>query len=48
MAQAVGIDAAQSTILRSRSGIMAIALLRYDRGISPDGQILRLHQEDFA
>ena len=47
MAQAVGIDAAQATILRA-SGRTAIGVLRYDRRLGRNGQILRLHQEDFA
>ena len=47
MAQAVGIDAAQATILQS-SKRTAIAVLRYDRRVGRNGQLLRLHQEDFA
>ena len=47
MARAVGIDAAQATILQS-SKRTAIAVLRYDRRIGRSGQLLRLHQEDFA
>jgi len=47
MAQAIGIDAAQATILQS-SKRTAIAVLRYDRRIGRSGQLLRLHQEDFA
>lgn len=47
MAQAVGIDAVQATILQS-SKRTAIAVLRYDRRIGRSGQLLRLHQEDFA
>lgn len=47
MAQAVGIDAAQATILQS-SKRTAIAVLRYDRRVGRSGQLLRLHQEDFA
>lgn len=47
MAQAVGIDAAQATILRA-SGRTAIGVLRYDRRLGRNDQILRLHQEDFA
>ena len=47
MAQACGIDAAQASILQS-SKRTAIAVLRYDRRISRSGQLLRLHQEDFA
>ena len=47
MAQAVGIDAAQATILQS-SNRTAIAVLRYDRRVGRSGQLLRLHQEDFA
>ena len=47
MAQAIGIDAAQATILRS-SKRTAIGVLRYDRRIGRSGKLLRLHQEDFA
>ncbi|MGY6548463.1 MAG: HipA domain-containing protein [Roseinatronobacter sp.] len=47
MAQAIGIDAAQVTILQS-SKRTAIGVLRYDRRIGRSGQLLRLHQEDFA
>ena len=47
MAQAIGIDAAQATILQS-SKRTAIAVLRYDRRVGRSGQPLRLHQEDFA
>lgn len=47
MAQAIGIEAAQATILRA-SGRTAIGVLRYDRRLGRNGQILRLHQEDFA
>jgi serine/threonine-protein kinase HipA len=47
MAQAVGIEAAQATILRA-SGRTAIGVLRYDRRLGRNGQILRLHQEDFV
>jgi serine/threonine-protein kinase HipA len=47
MAQAVGIEAAQATILQS-SKRTAIGVLRYDRRIGRSGQFVRLHQEDFA
>lgn len=47
MAQACGIDAAQASILQS-SKRTAITVLRYDRRIGRSGQLLRLHQEDFA
>jgi serine/threonine-protein kinase HipA len=47
MAQAIGIEAAQSTILQS-SKRTAIGVLRYDRRVGRSGQLLRLHQEDFA
>ena len=47
MAQAIGIDAAQATIIQS-SQRTAIGVLRYDRRIGRSGQLLRLHQEDFA
>ncbi len=47
MAQAIGIEAAQATILQS-SKRTAIGVLRYDRRLGRTGQLLRLHQEDFA
>ena len=47
MAQAIGIEAAQVTILQS-SKRTAIGVLRYDRRVGRSGQLLRLHQEDFA
>lgn len=47
LAQAIGIEATQATILRS-SKRTAIGVLRYDRRIGRSGQLLRLHQEDFA
>ncbi|PVZ48682.1 HipA domain-containing protein [Thalassobacter stenotrophicus] len=47
MAQAIGIEAAQATILQS-SKRTAIGVLRYDRRVGRRGQLLRLHQEDFA
>jgi serine/threonine-protein kinase HipA len=47
MAQAIGIEAAHATILQSSKGT-AIGVLRYDRRVGRSGQLLRLHQEDFA
>lgn len=47
MAQAIGIEAAQVTILKS-SKRTAIGVLRYDRRVGRNAQMLRLHQEDFA
>lgn len=47
MAQAIGIAAAQVTILQA-SKRTAIGVLRYDRRVGRTGQLLRLHQEDFA
>lgn len=47
MAQVIGIEAAQATILQS-SKRTAIGVLRYDRRVGRSGQLLRLHQEDFA
>ncbi|WP_322890058.1 MULTISPECIES: HipA domain-containing protein [unclassified Yoonia] len=47
MAQAIGINSAQATILRA-SNRTAIGVLRYDRREGRNGQLLRLHQEDFA
>ncbi|WP_300581028.1 HipA domain-containing protein [Marivita sp.] len=47
MAQAIGIESAQSTILQS-SKRTAIAVLRYDRRLGRNGKLVRLHQEDFA
>ena len=46
-AQAIGMEAAQATILQS-SKRTAIGVLRYDRRVGRSGQLLRLHQEDFA
>ncbi|WP_101339546.1 type II toxin-antitoxin system HipA family toxin [Cereibacter azotoformans] len=47
LASAIGIPAAEATILRA-SGRSAIAVLRYDRRLGRQGQLQRLHQEDFA
>lgn len=47
MAQAIGIEAAQATILQALKRT-AIGVLRYDRRVGRSGQLLRLHQEDFA
>ena len=47
MAQAIGIEAAQATILQS-SKRTAIGVLRYDRRVGRSGRLVRLHQEDFA
>ncbi len=47
MAQAIGIRSAQATVLQAAKRT-AIGVLRYDRRLGRRGQILRLHQEDFA
>ncbi len=47
MAQAIGIEAVQATILQA-SKRTAIGVLRYDRRVGRNAQLLRLHQEDFA
>jgi serine/threonine-protein kinase HipA len=47
MAQAIGIRSAQATVLLAAKRT-AIGVLRYDRRLGRTGQILRLHQEDFA
>lgn len=47
MARAIGIDAAQATILRAAEHT-AIGVLRFDRELGGKGRIRRLHQEDFA
>lgn len=47
LAAAIGIPAAGATILRA-TGRSAIAVLRYDRRLGRQGQVQRLHQEDFA
>jgi len=47
MAAALGLEAAQATILQAE-GRSAIAVLRYDRRLGRQGQMVRLHQEDFA
>lgn len=47
VAQAIGIGSAQATVLQA-SQRTAIGVLRYDRRLGRSGQVLRLHQEDFA
>jgi len=47
LAQAVGITAAETTILPARRR-KAICVLRYDRRSSRTGALQRVHQEDFA
>lgn len=47
MARAIGIEAAQATILRAAEQT-AIGILRFDRELGGKGRIRRLHQEDFA
>ena len=47
MAQAIGIVAAQTTVLQATER-SAIGVLRYDRRLGRNGRLLRLHQEDFA
>lgn len=47
LAQAIGIKAAQTTVLASRKRT-AICALRYDRRVGRGGQVQRIHQEDFA
>jgi serine/threonine-protein kinase HipA len=47
LAQAIGIPSARTTILNTGRRT-AIAVLRYDRRIGASGQMLRVHQEDFA
>jgi serine/threonine-protein kinase HipA len=47
LAAAIGIPAAEATILQA-TGRSAIAVLRYDRRLGRQGQVQRLHQEDFA
>lgn len=47
LARAVGIEAAQATIAPAGSR-KALCVLRYDRRLSEQGRVLRLHQEDFA
>lgn len=47
LARAVGIDAAEATILPAGAR-KAICVLRYDRRIARSGVLQRIHQEDFA
>lgn len=47
LAQAIGIAAAQVTVLRAGAR-NAICVLRYDRRVSRTGALQRIHQEDFA
>jgi serine/threonine-protein kinase HipA len=47
LAEAAGLDAAESRIVRVRSR-SAISVLRYDRAWHLDGGLSRLHQEDMA
>jgi serine/threonine-protein kinase HipA len=47
LARAIGIEAAEVTSLRAGKR-SAICILRYDRRMSNEGNILRVHQEDFA
>lgn len=47
LAAAVGIDAAQTTIVSS-SRRTALCSLRFDRRVARSGRIVRVHQEDFA
>lgn len=47
LAQAIGITAAETTIFQADAR-RAICVLRYDRRLSWQGDLRRLHQEDFA
>lgn len=47
LAKAIGIDAAEATILPAGER-KAICVLRYDRRIGQNGELQRVHQEDFA
>ena len=47
MAKAIGIDAAEATII-GEDNCKAIATLRFDRKMSDNNIIKRIHQEDFA
>lgn len=47
LAQAAGIAAAESSILTTGRRT-ALCVLRYDRRVGRNGQVLRVHQEDFA
>lgn len=47
LARAVGIDAAEATVL-SAAKRKAICVLRYDRRLGRKGTLQRVHQEDFA
>lgn len=51
LAQAIGIDAAETTILTTGpapGARKAICVLRYDRRLGRNGELQRVHQEDFA
>lgn len=47
LANAIGLDAAKTTILKVGER-NALAIARYDRESRKDGEVRRLHQEDFA
>ena len=47
LAAAIGIEAAETGTLRAE-GRAALAVVRHDRVVAPDGTVRRLHQEDFA
>lgn len=47
LARAIGINTAEATVL-SAANRKAICVLRYDRRLSRDGALRRIHQEDFA
>lgn len=47
LAKSVGIDSAEATIIGENT-TKALAILRFDRKCGHNGNILRIHQEDFA
>lgn len=47
LARAIGINAAEVTVLPARER-KAICVLRYDRRLGRNGEVQRIHQEDFA
>jgi serine/threonine-protein kinase HipA len=48
LARALGLTAAESTVLRIGKQRKALVVSRYDRVRTADGEVQRLHQEDFS
>ncbi|MGI5221456.1 type II toxin-antitoxin system HipA family toxin [Nocardia sp. CA-290969] len=47
-AHALGVEVAQTEFVRFGAGEPAVVIERYDRLLSDDGTVMRLHQEDFC